>query len=268
MSKEIVKKETGIIASSGWTQEQVDLIKNTVAQGTSDDEFKLFLYQASKTGLDPLAKQIHAIMRYDKNLNRKVMSIQTGIDGYRLTADRTKHYAGSDEPKFVEGKQYPVSASVTVYKTVNNIRCPFTAIAFWGEYYPGDNPQGFFWRKMPHGQLAKCSEALALRKAFPAELSGVYIKEEMEQADLIYDPKEKTIPEKVEEPKKEITPQDRIANAKKYLERETKSDDTFYSVLESLGIKTESEIKDDEFDKVINALLSKTQELIDAKECK
>jgi hypothetical protein len=71
---------------------------------------------------------------------------------------------------------------VTVYKIIGNVRCPFTASARWDQYYPGDE-QGFMWRKMPHLMLGKCAEALALRKAFPAELSGLYIKEEMDQAD-------------------------------------------------------------------------------------
>jgi hypothetical protein len=80
---------------------------------------------------------------------------------------------------------------VTVYKMIAGQRCPFTATARWDQYYPGDS-QGFMWRKMPHLMLGKCAEGLALRKAFPAELAGAYVKEEMDQAhaepaDTVYE---------------------------------------------------------------------------------
>lgn len=181
------KKETGAVALPGFgkfTREQVELIKTTVAKGTTDDELKLFLYTAEHTGLDPLLKQIHAVKRGG------VMAIQTGIDGYRLIADRTKLYAGNDDPIFADysdvqenGKtiSVPGRATVTVYKLVGGHAVGFTATAHWDEYYPGGN-QGFHWRKMPHLMLGKCAEALALRKAFPAELASIRTDEEMEQA--------------------------------------------------------------------------------------
>jgi len=222
VENEIVKIEAQQLERITWNDDEIQLIKDTVAKGTDDLQFKLFLYQAKRTGLDPLAKQIHAVLRYNDQSKKHDMAIQTGIDGYRLTADRTKCYAGSDEPKFIEGNPYPTSCTVTIYKIVGGVRCPFTATAFWKEYYPGDSKAGFFWRKMPHGQLAKCAEALALRKGFPAELSGVYTHEEMQQSEGIVtnyedvtvkldgkeidkDQKQEPEQEQKQEPKKEIT---------------------------------------------------------------
>lgn len=167
----------------GFDPSKVQLIKNMVAVGATDNELALFLYTAQRTGLDPLARQIYCIKRQGK------MTIQAGIDGYRLIADRTGKYAGNDDPVFGPDQQIgnttaPESATVTVWKIVSGIRCPFTSTARWSEYYPGDS-QGFMWRKMPYLMLGKCAESLALRKAFPAELSGVYTDAEMDQAGTI-----------------------------------------------------------------------------------
>lgn len=170
---------TDAIIKTEMSNEQINLIKRTVALGATDLELQLFLNQCKRTGLDPLSRQIHFIKR------NGVGTIQTGIDGYRVIAERTGSYAGNDEPVFSyfeAGDSTPQRASVTVYRIIAGQRCPFTASAHWNEYYPGDGSQGFFWRKMPHGQLAKCAEALALRKAFPNDLSGIYTNEEMAQA--------------------------------------------------------------------------------------
>jgi len=126
-------------------------------------------------------KQIHAVKRWNAKLGRDEMTVQVGIDGYRLIADRTGLYAGNDEAIF-DREPKPTKATVTVYKIVQGQRCAFTATARWSEYYPGDK-QGFMWNKMPCVMLGKVAETLALRKAFPAELSGLYTQEEMDQAD-------------------------------------------------------------------------------------
>lgn len=175
MSSDLVKQIENI-QPAAW-ESKMDLIRRTVAAGATNDELDLFFYQARRSGLDPLARQIYYIKRKGKG------TIQVGIDGFRLIADRTGAYAGNDDAEFVGTTDdgYPASARMTVYKIVQGQRCPFTAKARWDEYYPGPD-QGFQWRKMPHTMLAKCAEALALRKAFPSDLSGLYITEEMAQA--------------------------------------------------------------------------------------
>lgn len=176
--------ETGIVPINGaarevtgWTPDRINLIRRTVAKDSTDDEFAMFLARAQTTRLDPMARQIHFVKRGGVGV------IQVGIDGYRLIADRTGLYAGNDEPIFVEDeKGLPTKATITVWKFVGGVRCAFTAAARWSEYVPEGN-QGFLWKKMPHTLLGKCAEALALRKAFPQELSGMYTDEEMHQAD-------------------------------------------------------------------------------------
>lgn len=166
-------------ALHAFRAEQVDLIRRTVAKDATDAELLLFLYQATKAGLDPLAKQIYFRKHRNRKSGEETVTILTGIDGYRLIADRTGSYAGNDDPVF-DDEQRPGKATVTVYKIVGGVRCAYTASARWEQYYPGD-AQGFMWNKMPHLMLGKCAEALALRKAFPAELAGMHVKEEMDQ---------------------------------------------------------------------------------------
>tara|TARA_R110002012_G_scaffold75971_1_gene191841 strand:+ start:16761 stop:17693 length:933 start_codon:yes stop_codon:yes gene_type:complete len=166
---------TEITTYKNITPAQVDLIKSQIAVGASDDELKLFLHVADKSSLDPLSRQIYFIKRSGK------MTIQTGIDGFRAVADRTGQYVGSSDPVFEDNGNIPAKATVTVNKVVGGIVGNFTATARWQEYYPGKS-QGFMWDKMPHTMLGKCAEALALRKAFPAQLSGLYTGDEMDQA--------------------------------------------------------------------------------------
>ncbi len=189
MSAALAKQtENGALAQAGqWDAERMELVRRTLCPEAQNLELELFAEVCRRTALDPFARQIYLIVRGQGD--RRKATIQTGIDGFRLIADRTGCYAGSDDPVFrgelQAGKDvYPETATVTVWKLVQGQRCPFAATARWREYYPGD-AQGAMWRKMPYTMLGKCAEALALRKAFPQDLSGLYIREEMEQADTL-----------------------------------------------------------------------------------
>lgn len=159
--------------SGGFPTEKVELIKRTIAKGTTQDELELFLYTCERMGLDPLAKQIYCV-KYGGQ-----MSIQTGIDGYRLIADRTGKYCPGAETEFEhdsDGKL--VAATAYVAKLVAGQWHQVSAKALLSEYQGTGN----LWKRMPSVMLEKCAESRALRRAFPAELSGVYTSEEMNQA--------------------------------------------------------------------------------------
>ncbi len=181
MTKQITKVESKEVTYAGFGSEEIQLIKETVVpSGTSDVEFKAFLMLCNKKRLDPFQRQIYLIPRWDNKLGKNKMVPQTSVDGFRAIAARTGVYAGCDDVVF-DSEIAPKKASVTVYRLVSGLRCSFTASARWDQYYPGDK-MGMMWKKMPHVMLGKVAEALALRKAFPEDLSGLYTDDEMQQA--------------------------------------------------------------------------------------
>lgn len=143
----------------------------------------VFFHQAKRTGLDPFNREIYMITRKGKP------TIQTGIDGFYKIANRAARSNGGtwgipetlwcgEDGQWRDvwlSKKAPAAAKVTVERDGSK----FTVVAVTDEY----KAQGPLWEKMPARMVAKCAEALAIRKAFPGDLSGLYTSEEMMQAD-------------------------------------------------------------------------------------
>jgi phage recombination protein Bet len=162
-----------------FSEEMLKTIQNMYFKDSSIEEFHAFVYVCQKTGLDPIMRQIHPVKRAGK------MTIQTGIDGFRLIAERSGKYSPGKEPTFTYDVQGKLKTATSYIKkqTTDGSWHEVSATAFWDEYvqsYNGKPSQ--FWAKMPHTMLSKVAEALALRKAFPADLSGLYTEDEMSQA--------------------------------------------------------------------------------------
>jgi phage recombination protein Bet len=167
--------------------EEVDLLKKTVAKGTTDDEFLYFMTVCRKHRIDPFTKQIYCVVWPTNNGASHEVVIIMGIGGYRMTAARDhKDFGGTSKATFTyqdtklmtpAGRRIPETACVKALRKGGE---PAEAEVFWEEFAPTDlrAKRSDFWNRMPKHMLAKCAEALAIRKAFP-DLSDIYTEEEV-----------------------------------------------------------------------------------------
>ena len=245
---------------SSLGREQIQLLKDTICKGASDDELRLFIEVCRRKNLDPFSRQIHPIKRWDNTLKRETMTFQTGIDGLLVIAERTGRYEGQTKPLWCgpDGKwrdvwldkNPPAAATVGVYRA--GFREPMFGIALFSEFVQTtkEGTPNSMWRKMPANMLGKCAQAQALRKAFPEELSGLYSPEEMDQTVRI-EPQPGPLPPAVEEatPETSRAPEPVASPFQQRLEefrklRDLLGDTRYYTILGKHGFTHANEIKE------------------------
>ncbi len=197
-----------ILVQRGIDEPTWNALCNTIYPGANPDSVVMAIDYCKARGLDILLKPVHLVPMQvtDARSKEKVWRDvpMPGIGMYRIQADRSGNYAGADEPVFgpdvTEEFQdpynqsakikvtYPQWCKYTVYKMVNGQRVAFHALERWKENYATQSSKtecpNAMWRKRPYAQLAKCTEAQALRKAWP-EIGSEPTAEEMEGKEII-----------------------------------------------------------------------------------
>ena len=180
--------ENNEIDTSVWST-----LKNSLYKGAKDDSIQMVIEYCKACKLDPMQKPVHIVPLWDKNTKSMKDTIMPGIGLYRIQAARSNKYAGVSEPEYGDtvnttlggvSISYPEWCKVTVRKLVGNNIVEFTAKEYWLENYAtarkDSEAPNAMWLKRPFGQLAKCAEAQALRKAFPEIITQQPTAEEME----------------------------------------------------------------------------------------
>ncbi|TPG95433.1 phage recombination protein Bet [Haemophilus haemolyticus] len=178
------------IDTAVWTT-----LQNSVFPGAKDESILLAVDYCKARKLDILKKPCHIVpmsVTDAKTGNKNWRDIiMPGIYEQRITAFRTGQMAGQDEPVFgdtvtFKGIEAPEWCRVTVYRFINNERCAFSHTEYFCEACATtkEGKPNSMWSKRPRGQLAKCAEAGALRKAFPDELGGVITADEVNEEPI------------------------------------------------------------------------------------
>lgn len=154
------------------TDEQMDLIKSTVAKGATDNELKLFLYRCKEIGLDPLKPGQIFFIKYGSGPG----TIVIGRDGFRARAAAIGLHTGTKVGIIRDDKGFCLGAWCEVYR--KDWKEPAREEVSLKEYDTGKGQ----WAKMPETMIKKVAEVAALRMAFPDQLSGLYSTDEMDQA--------------------------------------------------------------------------------------
>ena len=206
MSNAVAIKHESLPALAMSEQELINVLRNSLYPGAQEDSIRLVMGYCEAAGLDPMQKPVHIVPMYvstghkdSKGYDIKGMRdvVMPGIGLYRTQAARSGQYAGVTEPEFGEDATddlsgvkltYPKWCRVTVKRLMSNgAIVEFTAKELWKENYATKGKDSAapnaMWQKRPYGQLAKCTEAQALRKAFP-EFGSAPTADEMEGKEI------------------------------------------------------------------------------------
>lgn len=185
------------------------LVESIFPAAKSIEAVMMALAYCKARDLDVFKRPVHIVPIWDTKKRAWVETVWEGIASIRTTASRTKQYAGIDAVEYgpptkrlfkgqkdvwQQGQRtgseevekevtYPEWASVVVYRMIDGQRCAYHAKVYWLEAYGSTGKTGVpndMWGKRPYGQIDKCVEAAALRKAFPEELGSTYTSDEME----------------------------------------------------------------------------------------
>ena len=190
-----------VLAEKGIDVATWSALKNSIYPGAKDESVMMALDYCRARQLDPLMKPVHLVpmsvkdAKTGKNEWRDV--VMPGIGLYRIQADRSGDYAGAHEPEFGPDVTQNFSGTDVTFpqwcKYTVSKRMPsgeiveFSAKEYWIENYAtagrDTTAPNAMWKKRPYGQLAKCAEAQALRKAWP-EIGQQPTAEEMEGKTL------------------------------------------------------------------------------------
>ena len=191
----IVKHEPRLPAMQMDEQELMQVLQSSLYPGAEPASIKMVIGYCKAAGLDPMRKPVHLVPMWDSKASKMRDVVMPGIGLYRTDAARTGEYAGITEPEYgpdttevIGGVEitYPKWCRITVSRRMPSGEIvKFTATEFWRENYAAKGGKeksiapNAMWQRRPYGQIAKCAEAQALRKAFP-EVGSQPTADEME----------------------------------------------------------------------------------------
>ena len=175
-------------AVKGWTPQQVEAIRKTVAYGATNEELTMFLYLAHKTGLDPFSNEIWFIQVNGKN------KIMTGRDGYLKIANNHPAFQGMESDAIYELDKFTRESGQdqsVIKHSYDSLKDRGRLLGAYAKVWRSDRkvPSFFLapmsdydkkkgcWLQYPHAMIIKVAEAMALKRAFA--ISGLCTQEEL-----------------------------------------------------------------------------------------